>query len=318
MTSARPVEHFVTLFDAAFLPSGLVLHATLARHAGPFRLWILCMDERVREQLARLALPGVELIPLADLEREVPELARVKPTRGKGEYCWTCTPFTFDAVFARDPSAQRVTYLDADLAFFRDPALLLDELDASGKDVLITDHAYDPAYDTSREHGRYCVQFLTCRRTPGGRKVTAWWRERCIEWCFNRVEKGKFGDQKYLDDWPTRFAAEVHVLAQVRETLAPWNARMFLADGEPRRPVFFHFHGLRIIDPARAILYTGYRVGPEGDRIYAEYLAVLNAALARLRAAGIPVPTLPQNTLRARLKTLKNVVLLKHKVAPLA
>jgi hypothetical protein len=107
MNSARPVEHFVTLFDHKFLPSGLALHASLSRHARPFRLWILCMDELVEAQLSRLALPDVTLIPLSEFENA--DLRRVKPTRGKGEYCWTVTPFTAAAVFAREVRGSEIS-----------------------------------------------------------------------------------------------------------------------------------------------------------------------------------------------------------------
>ena len=44
------MEHFVTLFDAAFLPQGLALHRSLRRHAGDFTLWRVCVDEAAYDQ----------------------------------------------------------------------------------------------------------------------------------------------------------------------------------------------------------------------------------------------------------------------------
>ena len=110
---------------------------------------------------------------------------------------------------------KRVTYLDADLWFRKSPAPIFKEFDKSGKDVLITDHAYSPEYDNSEKNGQYCVQFTTFTR-EGGETVRKWWEERCIEWCFARFENGKFGDQKYLDDWLERFPEQVHVLSLAR------------------------------------------------------------------------------------------------------
>jgi hypothetical protein len=303
------VEHFVTLFDHKFLPQGLALHASLSRQPTPFVLWVLCMDEQVEQQLRSLALEHVRLVPLRELE--TPALLAVKPARSRGEYCWTLTPFVFDAVFAREPAAARATYLDADLFFFGDPSQLLAELDQSGKDVLITEHAYAPEYDQASKVGRFCVQFLTVRNTPAAREVTSWWQQRCLEWCFHRHEDGKYGDQKYLDQWPTLFARQVHVLGQVRETLGPWNVRMLLGE---REPVFYHFHGLRITEPTRVQLYNGYRIGA-GERLYRVYLTALQQAAATLRASSIAMPTLPQGSLRDRLKMGKNLLLGRYRAA---
>lgn len=316
MHSSNSVEHFVTLFDSKYLLAGLALHSSLQRNAGSYHLWILCMDALVEGQLSRLALPHTTLIPLRDFETR--ELQQAKATRSQGEYCWTVTPFTFQAVFTREPLAERVTYIDADLFFYRSPLGLLEEFTRSGKDVLITEHAYAPEYDLAWKAGRFCVQFLTCRDTVGADKVIAWWQARCLEWCYARLEDGKYGDQKYLDWWPRLFPKEVHILAQTHETLAPWNADMFLSRSGFRLPIFFHFHSFRIIDDSRAILYNGYRIGPEAQKLYQEYLESLKLGLALLRENRIPVATPPGNSWRMRLKARKNALLGRYREALLA
>ncbi len=79
-----------------------------------------------------------------------------------------------------------------------------------------------------------------------------WWQERCLEWCFARYEDGKFGDQVYLDQWPTLFGDRVHVVRQVEKTLAPWNVRHFAKKTRSRlEPVFYHFHALRLLAARR-------------------------------------------------------------------
>lgn len=290
------VEHFVTLFDNNFLPLGLCLHSSLQKHGQPFHLWILCMDELAEQNLRLLALPHVSLIPLREIEDA--RLLEVKPTRSRGEYCWTLTSFTPQFVFDRDFQAKRVTYLDADLFFFAAPKLLLDEFEHSGKHVLITEHAYDPRYERfgrAKRGGRFCVQFMTFRRSPESAKVMRWWQERCLEWCFARVEDGKFGDQKYLDQWPELFGSEVHILKQKEKTLAPWNVAYYekLGGGQVA-PVFYHFHGFRILSPDELLLYSGYRVGNAANHLYQAYISALNQATAKLRQAGIAVPCLPR------------------------
>lgn len=279
-----PVEHYCTLFDSRFLPQGLALYRSLSRHAGCFTLWVLCMDEEVHTSLRRLALPNLRAIPLAELEDE--RLLGVKAGRSVAEYCWTLTPFLPDYVMRLEPTAGRVTYLDADLFFFAPPEEILRELDDSAKECLITEHDYSPLYDQSASHGIYCVQFVPFARSEGGRNVLRWWQDRCLEWCFDRLEPGRFGDQKYLDDWPRRFPREVHVLRDRAAARAPWNAGRYSAPG--RIPVFYHFHGLRVFEGWRIQLYRGYRID-RGTlvRIYGPYLEELRHARDLMRAAGI-------------------------------
>jgi hypothetical protein len=280
-------EHFVTLFDASFLPIGLALYRSLEAHARPFRLWVLAIDDEVEHHLKQLALPHLAVIPMREFE--TPDLLAVKPSRTRAEYCWTMTPFACQAVFDREASARRATYVDADIFFFDDPRILLKELDDSGKHVLITEHAYAPNYDRSHDSGRFCVQFLTFDRSEAARVVMRWWQERCLEWCFARYEDGKFGDQVYLDQWPTLFGDSVQIVRHVERTLAPWNVRYFSSD-TALNPVMYHFHGLRLLPRRRARLFKFYDVGQAGMALYREYLDALAGSFSTLAAAGIDVP----------------------------
>jgi hypothetical protein len=288
MSSAEArAEHFVTIFDHNYLAAGLCLYRSLKAHGGPFHLWVVCMDELVERRLRELALPEVHLLALAEVETDA--LRRVRGGRTMGEYCWTLTPFSPQFVLERRPDAQRVTYLDADVYFFGDPRALLDELDASGAHVLITPHAYSPEYDQSAYTGIYCVQFVTFRNSPEARVVQRWWQERCIEWCFARGEDGKFGDQKYLDDWPKRFPGAVHVLSRHELALGPWNANRFIRD-EAFLPIFFHFHGLRVVSGRRLLLYSMYRLTAQARRPYAPYVAEFTQVLAAAYARWGEIP----------------------------
>lgn len=294
------MEHYITLFDGNFLPQGLVLLESLERHAGEHTLWVLCLDERAREVLDDLEKPNLRTISLADVE--TPELLAVKSGRTWAEYCWTLTPFTPRFVLEREPKAERVTYLDADLFFLKSPESIFAELEQSGKSVLITEHAYDEEYDQSDNFGRFCVQFIIFV-SGAGEVVRKWWEERCLEWCFDRVEDGKFGDQKYLDDWPERFPAHVHVLGQKDAILAPWNARRF----SHSRAIAWHFHGLRI-EGSRIRWYLGFDI-PKAVRrdIYQPYVKLLEQKLRQL--GHTVVQGAPESRLIACLRWGKFVLL---------
>lgn len=276
------MEHYVTLFDSSFLPQGMALHQSMERRAGCYTLWILCIDDAAHIALTKLDLPNVRLMQLSKLE--TPELLAVKPTRSKGEYCWTLTPFAPRFVFDADSEVSRVTYLDADIWFRKNPSPIFKEFSASGKDVLITDHAYAPEYDKSATSGQYCVQFITFTRV-GGELVRKWWEERCIEWCFARYEDGKLGDQKYLDDWPLRFENFVHVLVRQEWSQAPWNATRYPFG----QCIFYHFHGLRIAEQ-RTIDFGPY-ILPRTliENVYEPYICDLSEAINVLSLNQISV-----------------------------
>src|SRR5439155_5798473 len=102
-----------------------------------------------------------------------------------------------------------------------------------------------------------------------GLEALQWWHDRCIEWCYYRVEDGKLGDQKYLDDWPERFR-RVHVLEHVGGGLAPWNVSRYrlqerdgrvLVDDVPL--VFYHFHALKLFRDRRLFLLGSAAAPPE-------------------------------------------------------
>lgn len=284
------MEHFVTLFDAGFLPQGLALHASLSDHGMPFTLWVICMDEAAEIALTKIELPNLRIIPLREVEAEHPELVIAKQDRTRAEYCWTITPFTPKAVFDRDSTAIRATYVDADVYFFGTPLRLLQELDESNAHVLITDHAYAPEYVQESTAGRFCVQFLTFRNTPEGSEILAWWQERCIEWCYNRYEDGKFGDQKYLDAWPVMWGHTVHILQHVDLTLAPWNVQYFLPKNQSPRGMF-HFHGLRLFKGGRTRFWCGYLISRGAAlAVYEPYLNRLRQSFATLHRHGVSVP----------------------------
>jgi hypothetical protein len=291
------MEHYVTLFDSLFLPQGLALHASMQRRLRNYRLWVLCVDDAAHEVLTTLALPNVLLIRLSAVE--TPELLAVKPGRSKGEYCWTLTPFAPRFVFEADANVQRVTYLDADLWFMKNPAPIFSEFDASGAGALITDHAYAPEFDQFDRSGQYCVQFMTFLRVDG-EPVRKWWEERCVEWCFARFEEERFGDQKYLNDWPERFGKQVHVLQRQEMAQAPWNATRFPYS----QAVFYHFQSLRLLPGRRIDLCLMYPLSePLRRNVYAPYVADLRAAIATLQGAGFePRPQGPKIGVLALLR----------------
>ena len=242
-------RHFCTYFDRRYLPNALALVESLRRHCGDFRLWALCMDDASHTALRTLAIAEVSPIGLAEFERGDGPLAAAKQNRSMIEYYFTCTPSLPLFVLRNHAEVDAITYLDADLFFFSDPAPLFAEIGSSA--VAIVPHRFPPANRRFERYGIFNVGWLTFRRSDAAFACLTWWRERCLEWCFDREEPSRFADQKYLDDWPSRFES-VHVVRHKGANVASWNlanydltrrdARVFV-DDEPL--IFFHFHHLK-------------------------------------------------------------------------
>jgi hypothetical protein len=263
------VEHFVTCFDSYFLPQGLALYQSLRNQFDDFTLWVICLNETTADILASRNLPNMRLLKLGDLENQ--KLLSVKETRSRAEYIWTLSPFIPGWVFEADRLVNRVTYLDADLYFFNNPYRIYKEFEESGKAILITEHAYDKKYDQSFMLGKFCVQFIIYKRNESD-DVTNWWADRCIEWCYGRWENGKYGDQKYLDEWPNLFPDKVHILTQLCSILAPWNSSRYPSS----EFVAWHFHGFRLLKYRKVLFHTRYKISSIVEKeIYSRYLEII-------------------------------------------
>jgi hypothetical protein len=244
--------NFCTLFDSNYLSRGLALYHSLRKISDEFHLYVFAFDEKCYNYLLQAGLSNLTVISLREFEDKA--LLEIKPDRSPAEYCWTCTPCVILYCLEKY-NLSSCTYIDADMIFYQDPKILVDEM--GDKDIMITEHRYTKDYDVSDTHGIYCVQFMCVKNTEQGILVLKWWRERCIEWCYAKLENGKFGDQKYLDDWLTRFKG-IHVLEHRGGGIAPWNVQQFEIENRDGKimakqkdtwasypVIFFHFHGLK-------------------------------------------------------------------------
>ena len=283
--------NFCTLFDSNYLSRGLTLYRSLERVCDSFHLYIFAFDEKCLNVLRQVQLKHATIISLEDFEDQ--ELLRVKPTRNRAEYCWTSTSSTILFVLEKY-NVDLCTYLDADMMFFDSPRQLFEEMNVAS--IMITEHRYSPRYNKEVFSGKYCVQFVSFRNDERGLKALRWWRDRCIEWCYARNEDGKFGDQKYLDDWTARFEG-VHVLQHLGGGIAAWNVQQYdvyekngelfgkeISTGNEFPVVFYHYHYLRFLNDGRVEL--GRRLLNENvlQLLYAPYMKELEKAKKEIQA----------------------------------
>lgn len=262
---------------------------SLARFCPRMKIYVLCMDEQTKVILERLKMPFVHCVSLTEVETE--ELLKAKTDRGVAEYCWTLSSCFTWHVMQNHSEIDFITYVDADLLFYSDVEPLFDEIgDAS---IAIIEHRFTPRLQDREVNGRFCVEWNSFRRDEQGLACLSRWREQCIEWCYYRLEDGKMGDQKYLDEWPDRYS-KCHILMHPGAGIAPWNYSQYRfaktvdenITVEDAPLIFYHFHQFQLLENGQfdrlSTFYTSECAEPNG--VYDVYEAELKNCLADVRA----------------------------------
>lgn len=250
---------FCVILTKDRLYQGIALYRSLIHNvkAMKFNMYILCIDEDAYSILKQLNLVDTTVFHISEIAEE--SLIQKKIERRANEFCWTMKPVFLQFILDRYPHINRVTYLDADLCFFSDPAAIF--FDAPHADILLTIHDFvDHLRHAENDCGRYNSGFISFRRSPTSENCLRWWKENCLIWCYDRTENGKFGDQKYLDLMPQIFSG-VSEIKTPGVNIAPWNQSKFkfsiqnssvYVNNSPL--IFYHFCGLRIVNSAQIAL----------------------------------------------------------------
>lgn len=301
------MNHYCTYFDRGYLAQGLALWRSLAQHDPAAKLWVLALDAATAGVLRARGGDRLEVIALEELLRSDPELAAVRSSRTRLEFIFALTPCLLRHLFQAQSTLRRLIYLDADLFFFGSPGPIWNEL--GEQSVLIVPHRYPPWHDDSALYGRFNVGVVGFARNESAQACLAWWREQCLASTALAADGSRYGDQKYLDEWPRRFAGVVEMQHR-GVNVAPWNwaGHRFdcepagvRVDGEPL--VVFHFAQFR---PVSAAWYDSgqleYGIMPLGlrSRIYGPYADALAAAEAEIRPV-LPDFSIPRRGWRTSL-----------------
>ncbi|GFI16724.1 MAG: glycosyl transferase [Lachnospiraceae bacterium] len=328
---------FCTLFDSYYLDKGLALYHSLEECAREFKLYIFCLDDKSFQVLKSMEMKHAVLTHHSEIEDE--ELLKLKQERSKAEYCWTCTPVIIEYVLKhyKEPAC---TYIDADLFFFQDPAILFDEIKAAGANIVITEHRFKNNWNGRRlckRSGRYCVEFNYFDQSENAREALSWWKEKCYEWCYHLYEPERMGDQKYLEKFPVLFKG-VHELEHLGGGVAPWNFGQYTLAGEAKgNPVlrekktgkefplvFYHFQNIRYLSGDLVNISSGSHSRKTKDAVYRPYLTVIEQCRNKLKDYGITfsvkkiyssnklIAFLQGNVLRFKVKSMTDIYQLKQ------
>lgn len=241
-------SNFCTLFDHNYLSRGLVLYESLIEHSPQTKLYVLCLSDECYSYLTAEKYSNLFPVHLKELEEADVDLERVKNTRSWVEYIFTLSPCWPLFLLKNNPDIAMISTVDADAKFFADPSEALSEMEEAS--IGITSHRFPPKLKNLEIYGKYNVGFQSFKNDNQGVAALSWWRDRCLEWCCDVLDKERFADQKYLDYFPELFNAMVFKHKGLN--VAPWNVDLYrftvkdnhvFVDDEPL--VFFHFQGVK-------------------------------------------------------------------------
>ena len=249
-SNSKETRHIIIGVDGNYLHKSLIFYKTLSEFHNNFILHIFCFDDVAFNILNMLKYKNIHTYHTSEFETD--DILKVKATKDRMyEYYWTLNPHITRKVI-KEQDCEFVTLADCDLMFFQSPEVIFDEF--KNADVIIQPNNYSCQFDNDfARYGYYCTSFQCFRNNTNGKKILDYWYGKCMEWCSHIGEDGKFGDQKYLDDWRIRFR-NVREVTNMGTNIAPWNVQKFdfcliknkvyINDKWPL--IYYHYHSFKM------------------------------------------------------------------------
>ncbi|MEH7014228.1 glycosyltransferase [Neobacillus niacini] len=197
-------HYYCSTYSKDYIYKGLVLYNSLQKYDKDFHFFIICAQDEVKYLLEKIELSNATLISMKDIENDDWELANIKSTRNDKEYIWTSKASILLYLLNHFSELDHIIWLDGDTAFLSDPQPIFDEW--GNYSVFLTEEQYKGKYEwLSKIYGVYNTGFMGFKRDQNALRCLQWFREKLIEWCFDKPEKGRWSDQMYVNDWVTRF-----------------------------------------------------------------------------------------------------------------
>jgi hypothetical protein len=244
--SIEETYNLCTIISQKHMAQGLALYRSLKKHTPNFRLWICCLDDSTYSLLNKMNLEHVVLITLKNIEGK--ELLSIKDSRSFDEYCRTLKASFISYVLKNNYTVDSVIYTDADMYFFADVKNLFHELNEQHPVCIVPRRA---SAEEEKKYGVYDAGLIGFHRNEIAFDCLFKWRKDCVNWCFDKVEDGRWADQKYLEQWIHHFPA-VKVIESPDRTAGPWNVKFTIKDNETFRNdnklIAVHYSGFVIIN----------------------------------------------------------------------
>jgi lipopolysaccharide biosynthesis glycosyltransferase len=229
----------------------VAVHSFLENNS-EFSFYIFCLNE-VPDDFQNYT--NLYLLQVEDLA--LIEFFELREKYNNFELSNAIKPFLGFWLISKFPQLESLIYLDSDLQFFGS----IDLSKYREYNIVLTPHTITPipidnflvAEQDFLNTGIYNAGFIIMNIGPSVIDFLNWWKERTLNFCFIKLEKGLFVDQIWLNLVPLYFK-NVHIIQDLGYNVAHWNLherKVTVKNGEyyindKDKLIFFHFSGFDI------------------------------------------------------------------------
>lgn len=227
-----------------------MLYNSIKKYDMDFKMFFICMQDEVKDLLEKILQEKAVLISIKAVEAQDRELASVKAGRNEKEYAWTSKASIFLYLFNNYSELDHILWLDSDIIFYSSPEPIFSELGLCS--VLLTRERFKGNnIKLNNVYGIYNTGLMGLRRDRNAVGFINWYRRKCIEWCYDKVKKGKWSDQMHLNKIHVN-PGWIGVSKNTEMNVTPWNIQgcivKKLADDiyvDGKKLIFYHYSGFK-------------------------------------------------------------------------
>ena len=280
-------------FSFSYLTRAIMLARTLRAAHPDWEIWALLVDQPP---------PGLDVDnAMSDFDRMLYatelNIERFVPWLFKHDIVEACTAVKGQMVcHLMDAGADRVVYIDPDIAIFHPLDTVIGKLDHAS--VVLTPHQVQANLNegavrdnelTALKYGIYNLGFAAVANDKTGREFAEWWARQLYFACYDEVENGIFTDQKWCDLVPALFD-RVAIERDPGCNVASWNLST--------RRISFTKSGMALVNDSPLKFYHYTKINAAGDIMTEKYagdnveiMEIWNwykRAIKKVHVAGIP------------------------------
>ena len=228
--------NFCSYFDKNYLSKFVVLRDSLINLKCKVIFYVLPLDDFSYNFLKNKNFKNVILCNLNQLEKKFPDLNKIKNTRTNIEYYFTLSPYL--PIFLQEKfNLEKLSYIDVDSFFFKNPEFFYKSLDVYS--IILTKQNFKEKY------GKFNVGWISYNFLhQDTKKILDKWKVECTNWCYDKVEKNRYADQKYLDDWPL-LSNDIIIYDPKVSMFSPWYSKNKFLKKNRENFYCYHFQGLK-------------------------------------------------------------------------